>query len=538
MMRLALPALTAALMFLVLTLPNHPDWLKPQSMTVFPLELPVVLLGILALGRSWWLPAVLSALFVIILAMKLADIGMFIAYDRTFDPVLDFFLIEAGLSLLRDSVGMFQTIAISVALLVGLAGLFLVLHLGLRSWSFFDVPRWARVASGTIAAGFLVLCIADVGERLDHWALEKSAPGTAWTSWLVVKRVVDVRETTQNLAVFTKDAAEDPYANTGGLLDAIGDRDVLIIFVESYGRASFDNPLYSQTHLTTLRAGEAALADAGFETRSGWLTSPTAGGQSWLAHGALSSGLWTSDHGRYSAMLASGRKTLFHLAQSAGFRTNAVMPAITLSWPESALMGFDQVFPAVDIPYKGERFNWVTMPDQFTLSAYEALLGEDPRRDFTQIALISSHAPWVPILPIISWAEVGDGAIYSQWANQGPTPQEVWRDQDRVRDLYRQSIDYALKVTLDHLVSLGAEAPLILLLGDHQPAGFVAQVPSDDVAAHLIAPQEVMARVDHWGWTPGLIPEDDAPVWRMDAFRDKFIAAFTSQTPENLEAGG
>jgi len=50
------------------------------------------------------------------------------------------------------------------------------------------------------------------------------------------------------------------------------------------------------THLTTLQAAEGPIRDAGFAIRSGWMTSPTAGGQSWLAHGTLGSGLWTSDN--------------------------------------------------------------------------------------------------------------------------------------------------------------------------------------------------------------------------------------------------
>ena len=29
-----------------------------------------------------------------------------------------------------------------------------------------------------------------------------------------------------------------------------------------------------------------------------------------------------------------------------------------------------------------------------------------------------------------------------------------------------------------------------------------------------------------WGWDPGLRPSDDAPVWRMDAFRDEFLRAY------------
>ena len=59
------------------------------------------------------------------------------------------------------------------------------------------------------------------------------------------------------------------------------------------------------------------------------------GGQSWLAHASLLSGLRIDNQGRYRALLASPRRTLLHLAQAAGWRTAAVMPAITLAWPEA-----------------------------------------------------------------------------------------------------------------------------------------------------------------------------------------------------------
>jgi hypothetical protein len=36
----------------------------------------------------------------------------------------------------------------------------------------------------------------------------------------------------------------------------------------------------------------------------------------------------------------------------------------------------------------------------------------------------------------------------------------------------------------------------------------------------------VVDRVSSWGWRPGLRPGADAPVWRMDEFRDRFLAAF------------
>lgn len=531
MRRALLLALAAALLFCVLVLPNHPGTMRLTALGRFPLELPVLLAGMIALGRKTGVPAILALILTLTVVLKLADYGMFVAYNRPFNPILDAFLIDAGFGLLRDSVGTAQAILSAALAIIGLILLYFALLHSLRLWSRVVARGRVRLAASVIALGFASITIVDAGHALKYWSLEKSPPGTSWTTRLSFKRATEMRATAADLVAFRSRALDDPYAGAANLFDRLGQSDVLLIYIESYGRSSFENPLYNDTHLATLRAAQAPLTAAGFAQRSGWLTSPTSGGQSWLAHGTLSSGLWTSDNGRYNAMLTSGRQSLFHLAQASGFRTNSVMPAITLPWPESDLMGFDQVFAAKDLPYRGERFNWITMPDQFTLAAYSALLSDDPRPDFTQIALISSHAPWVPIPPVIDWNDVGDGSIFSQWATSGPTPREVWKDRDKVREQYRIAIDYALGVTLAHVAQLGADAPLVIVLGDHQPAGFVAQIDSKDVPIHMIGPPELIDRIEAWGWTPGLIPDPDLPAWPMDSFRNRFIEAFTSASP-------
>lgn len=38
----------------------------------------------------------------------------------------------------------------------------------------------------------------------------------------------------------------------------------------------------------------------------------------------------------------------------------------------------------------------------------------------------------------------------------------------------------------------------------------------------------VLDRIARWGWRDGLRPGPDAPVWRMDHFRDRFLTAFGS----------
>ncbi len=525
-------ALSAALVFAVLVLPNHPDTLRWSALGRFPLELPVILLGVLATGRRWGIPVAVAILLMAVTFLKLADIGMFAAYNRTFNPILDAFLIDAGIGLLSDSIGKPLTYLAVIAAVLFTAVLFFAVWQSLRAWAGMQVPPRVRIIAACGAALFGSWTVANAGHQLKYWQFESSPPGTAWTSQLAFGRALDMRNTAADLVQFSRDAKQDIYGDMVGLLDKLRGRDVTLIYIESYGRASFDNPLYAPTHMQTLTDLSGPITDAGFAMKSGWLTSPTAGGQSWLAHGALSSGLWTTDQGRYTAMLASGKKSLFHIAQEAGFRTATVMPAITIAWPESSKMGFDQVFAAADIPYKGEPFNWVTMPDQFTLSAYPDLIGGDTQDTFIQIALISSHAPWVPVPDMVAWEDVGDGIIFNEMAARGPTPRVLWKNRDDVREAYRKAVDYSLQATFEHVARLGDAAPLVIVVGDHQAAGFVAGSDNRDVPVHMIGPADVVAMIDSWGWTDGLIPAADAPVRRMDTFRNDFIAAFT--TPADL----
>lgn len=525
MKKAGLLALATAVVFAVLVLPNHPGTLRWSALNRFPLELPMVLLGMIAAGRLWGVPAAVSLVLVTATFMKVADVGMFAAYNRTFNPISDTFLIKAGIGMSRDTIGNPLTILAIVCTVLATVLLFYALLRSLRVWADLAIARRGRIAAAIGALAFGGWTIADAGHELGYWTFELSPPGTAWTSRLAFKRASEVRATAVDLMQFRQEAKEDTYADATGLLNRLQGQDVILIYIESYGRASFDNDLYAPTHIATLESHLGPLERAGFKVQSGWLTSPTTGGQSWLAHGALSSGLWTSDMGRYNAMLASGHKSLFHIAQNAGFRTAAIMPAITRAWPEAQVMGFDVILPAADIPYKGNRFNWVTMPDQFTLATYPSLLPEDARSNFIQIALISSHAPWVPIPDIISWEDISDGTEFNKMAARGPTPRELWKNRDDVREAYRRAIDYSLRATFEHVARLGANAPLVFVVGDHQAAEFVAGSPNADVPVHVIGPPKVVALLHGWGWQDGLIP--GGRVRRMDTFRNNFIAAFS-----------
>ena len=69
---------------------------------------------------------------------------------------------------------------------------------------------------------------------------------------------------------------------------------------------------------------------------------------------------------------------------------------------------------------------------------------------------------------------------------------------------------------------------MLLVLGDHQPATIVSgRQAGHDVPITIIAHDPaVMNRISGWGWQDGMLPQPNAPVWRMDSFRDRFFKAY------------
>lgn len=512
MMRAALPLLPAALaIHLVLILPAAPMPL-PQVLLRAPPELPV-LLALLCLGGGVARLAATLALSALAI-QKLADLAMVSALGRSFNPVADLPLIDALARLIAGSFGRAAAIGAGAAALLAAAGIVAGLWWAAGAWS----ARGWRPRHRILAA--LLAGLALVPALTGHVRAESSL--------YAISRYQLALRTAGDLAQLRQAAANDPFARRQGLLGAI-DRDVMVIFVESYGRASFSVPFHAEAHLETLRRAEDRLAAAGLSMRSGFLRAPTQGGQSWLSHATFANGLWISDATRYRAVLASGRDSLFHHARRAGFRTAAVMPAITRPWPESATMGFDRVLAAADLGYRGLPFNWVTMPDQFTLAATDRLL-RDPPGDaplFVQVALISSHAPWVPVPHLLPWEDLGDGTEFDVMARSGDPPRIVWRDRDRVRRQYRDAVDYALRTVMDYAARQGPEGPLLFILGDHQAAPGIALDEGLDIAIHVIGPEALVGRAAAWGFAPGLIPAPDSAAIPMDRMRDLILKSFS-----------
>jgi hypothetical protein len=129
---------------------------------------------------------------------------------------------------------------------------------------------------------------------------------------------------------------------------------------------------------------------------------------------------------------------------------------------------------------------------------------------------------------MVPWNQIGDGSIFDGMPAQGPTPDQVWRDANTVRAMYGKSIEYSLSALISFVQQAHDDNLVLVVLGDHQPATVVSGTnASHNVPISIIAHDpDVLARISSWGWQDGMLPSPDAPVWRMDAFRDRFLSAY------------
>ena len=102
---------------------------------------------------------------------------------------------------------------------------------------------------------------------------------------------------------------------------------------------------------------------------------------------------------RYRTLVTTDRLTLNQAFRRAGWRTVGVSPGTTGDWPEGAFFGFDKLYDSRTLGYRGPNFSWATMPDQYTLAAFQRLelAAADRPPVMAEIQLVSSHAPWAPI---------------------------------------------------------------------------------------------------------------------------------------------
>ena len=518
----------------IFVVPNRLDWLHWWYIFYFPLEAVVFPLLLLIRGRAAGWILVLSTLLIAAgLIFRLADMAAHMIFARAFNPVLDAYLLSDGFHLLGSSIGYPATVMVSILMLLTVGLVIAACWLSLmriRSLLWRFPTRWT---GGALLTALLI------------WSAMAASGSTLTSRYFhdqLVSHTFNAVNSLVELRAFREIVNEDVYTHVPGeqLFGALQGKDVLVVFLESYGRVLLDSPRYADAIRPALERAGSTLSAQGYASSSAFLASSTIGGLSWLAHGTAMSGLWIDSQLRYDALMMSQRPTLIRLFQRAGWRTVGVMPAITLAWPEGQYFGYDQIYDAAALEYQGLPFNYVTMPDQFTLARFQQR-ERDPearRPVMAEVALISSHAPWTPIPEVIDWDSIVDGTEFNEQAQRGPRTDQVWQDIDLLKSQYRDSVVYVLDTLVSYIEKFGDSNLVVLVMGDHQPMPLIAEGASaPDVMVHIIsADPAVMEATADWQWTPGMLPAQDAPVWRMDTVRDRFIETFSPGMPAHPDA--
>jgi len=530
-LRLAITVLSVVLVWGVLVAPDRHNRLTPVAFVRIPVEgLVLVAVAVVLPARPRRIvAAVAGILFGLLTLIKILNMAFYLEIGRTFNPVLDWGDIGPAIGVVRDSIGATRTTIALVAL-----GLGLILAIGAITASAIHITtmtaRHRRAAVRALAALTAVWALC---AGLSLQPIPGVPVASTSTAGLVVAEVRDTQVALRDQRHFEQVLRGfDPEASVpaSDLLTGLRGKDVIIAFVESYGQIAVQGTSFSVGVDAVLHRSTASLARAGWSTQSAWITSPTFGGISWLAHSTLQSGLWVDTVQKYAELVGSRRFTLSDAFGKAGWRTVYDAPSDDYYWPiGTSFYHFDKIYDRRDVGYHGPAFSYASMPDQYTLATFQRLeLTPGHKPVMAQIALVSSHTPWAPLPVMVPWNKVGNGSIFDPMPARGQTPLYMLGDVRRELRAFGQSIQYSMQVLTSWVTELNDPNLVLIVLGDEQPGAPISSPGTNHVVPISIIARDpsVFRQIAPWRWQDGLLPGPSAPLEPMNAFRNQFLGAF------------
>lgn len=528
------PARQWASLLLALVLLNgsvtfHNVW--PTLGVHWPGELSVelaALLLLLALSNAWIgrtsarVLALLSALVVLFALGRYCDVTAPALYGREVNLYWDAPRLVSVVEMFVRVASLWQVAGVSLATLLVLALLYAIARWSLRQ---VDVAlssyRLARVGLGALGAvllaSFLWQQSVAGAARVPRFSIPVSR-----TYAEQLARIFDAVSSTR--ASHTLPPSPPLHSD----LEALSGSDVLLVFLESYGSVTYDNERFERSLQPARERLAAALKATGREVVSGFVTSPTFGGESVLAHLSLLSGIEVRDSTRYALLMTQKRPTLVSVFKARGYHTLAVMPGMRQDWPEGAFYGFDEVYDSAKLDYRGPGFGWWHIPDQYAVAALDAReLQVHPRKPlFVFFPTVSTHIPFNPIPPVqTDWQRMltsrpFDAAPLARAFTQRPD----WTDMGQS---YVNSVAYFFDMLSSYLRERADDNFVLIVLGDHQPAANVSGEGAPwEVPVHIISKRAQLLQVlQAHGFRPGLTPARPSSgpmnalaLWLLQAF--------------------
>jgi hypothetical protein len=522
-------AVLVALLLLNGSVTFHNVW--PTLGVHWPGELSVelaALLLLLAVSNAWLGPTaprvltLLSALVVLFALGRYAEVTAPALYGREVNLYWDGPRLVSVVGMLARVASTWQLVALCTGALLALTLLYLLAHWSLRRIDavlrqYHAARVGLGIASAILLASFLAQQLAAQVPRVPRFSIPVSR-----TYGHQLALITD--------ALWTRRAARllPPSPPLHSHLEALAGSDVLLVFLESYGSITYDRPEYVRALEPARERLAAALKETDRGVASAFVTSPTFGGQSVLAHLSLLSGIEVRDSARYALLMTQKRPTLVSAFKEAGYRTVAVMPGMRQDWPEGAFYGFDEIYDSAKLHYGGPEFGWWRIPDEYTLAALDRReLRRQPRKPaFVFFPTVSTHIPFQPVPPLQpDWRRMLSPRPYDAAQLRSALAQRA--DWTHMGESYVSSVEYFLDVLASYLRERANDDLVLIVLGDHQPAAIVSgQGAPWDVPVHIITRRrDILEALERRGFRSGLTPTHPAvgkmnelAIWLLEAF--------------------
>ena len=467
----------------------------------------------------FWTTLSIYAFFLVLRMIRIGDIVVPMYFNRPLNLYIDSGYIFSLYDLLKTSTDKEDVFLVSVSTMM------IVLGVLVSSWY-----GW-RLLARSLSVKPVRISLLVISGLLFSVALISSWP-PAETPAIVrlYEEALSTRQQIKNQQAIVSRIGEIAQNRGAGpdALEGLEGADVLFFMVESYGHIAFNRPQYREEMKITMANFAKVLDRQGFKAVSSYLTSPTYGGISRLAHSTLEFGLRVENNLEYTALLRSSLTPLATYFRKSGYRTVSVMPGTRFAYPEGVVYGYEYAYYAKHFNYKGPTFGWAPMSDQFVLDyvhRHEFTNRKQPL--FIRYVLISSHAAYSIQPPFIAeWDTIGDGSIY----NDQPLVRYPiqWPNLQNAGNAYLRSLDYEFATLGDYFTKYVNNDTLIIIMGDHQPnLQLTGEGQPWSVPVHIISrTPKLLSSFSKRGYTPGLIPAQPLPHEGMETFLQSFLQDF------------
>ncbi len=509
-------ALAGALVLLDFSLTFGNVWPTPAIRPEWQLsaELAAVVLAFAALSRLTSRPAParllrwLSAAWVLLVIGHYADVTTPALYGREVNLFWD-------LRYVSDVTAMMTRVAAWWIILLAVAGAaagLALMYAGAR-WGLGAVaaaaarPRERRYLAAGAALALLWFGVDRLRPVPDDPYLDD---GSVFAAPVTATYARQARLALTALAARTGTLTIAPSPTFSSDLSRLDGADVVLVFVESYGAVTYDRPEIARVAGPARDRFVEAARDTGRDVVSAFVTSPTFGGGSWLAHLSLLSGVDVRDPDTYALLMNQpDRRTLVSFFNRHGYRTVALMPGMQQAWPEGAFYRYDTLYDEAALAYKGWAFGWWNIPDQYSMAKFNAdeLAAADRAPVFAVFPTINTHTPFSPTPPYqADWPRVLSTHPFDQadldrafaeppdWLDLGPD--------------YARAVNYDLASLAGFVRQRRDRGLVMIVLGDHQPPSMVSgRGATWDVPVHILAaPGPLLDRLIAAGFTRGVAP--------------------------------